>query len=183
MNRIKKFLTFSLAVIAISMAGFSSNATAMTDAKPERTVEQKVFRTLLSLPRYGVFDFIQYEIQGSTVVLSGKVITLGTKRDAENAVKHISGITNVVNNIEELPIGSFDNDIRRAAYATFVDRGPAQYFSTLRPDVRIIVENGRITLEGYVARRSDSNTLNILAHGIGNVFSVKNNLVVGERTF
>jgi hyperosmotically inducible protein len=182
MNRIKKFLAISFAAVAVSIAGFSTDAAAMTGVKPERTIEQKVFGKLIGLPRYGVFDFIQYEVNGDTVVLSGKVITLGTKRDAARAVKDIKGITNVINNIEELPIGSYDNEIRRAAYETFVSRGPSQYFSTINPDVRIVVENGRITLEGYVARRSDSNLLNILANGISGVFEVKNNLVVGKRT-
>ncbi|HVF46760.1 MAG TPA: BON domain-containing protein, partial [Pyrinomonadaceae bacterium] len=64
-----------------------------------------------------------------------------------------------------------------------VDRGPAQYFSDRNPDVRIIVENGRMTLEGVVSSRSDSNTLNILAHGINGVFEVTNNMVVGKRAY
>lgn len=181
MNRIKKFLAFSFAAVAFSVAGFTADVAGATESKPERTVEQKIQGKLRGLFRYGVFDHIEYQVNGSTVVLSGQVITLGTKRDAERAIKDIAGITSVVNNIEELPIGSFDNDIRRAAYATFVSRGPAQYFSTINPDVRIIVRNGRVTLEGYVARQGDSDTLNILAHGISNVFEVTNNLVVGKR--
>ncbi len=177
MNRIKKFFILSFAVISLSLVGFNSASFA---AKPERSIEQKIYRKLLELPRYGLFDHITFQVQGDTVILSGKTISLGTKQAAAAYVKEVAGVKNVVNNIEELPIGSFDQAIRRAAYRTFVNRGPAQYFSTTHPDVRIIVENGRLTLEGFVSRQADSDTLNILARGIPNVFEVTNNLVVGR---
>ena len=48
------------------------------------------------------------------------------------------------------------------------------------PDVRIVVNHGNVTLEGYVLNSADANTMNILANGIPGVFSVKNNLVVGK---
>lgn len=180
MKNLKKYFALSFAVIIFSVVGFNAPIQGATIEKPAKTVEQQIFSKLLSLPYYGVFDHIAFQLHGDTVVLSGKVITLGTKRDAAATVKNIPGVSKVVNNIEELPIGSFDNRIRQAALITFVNRGPAQYFSSVNPEVRIIVENGRITLEGYVARESDSNLLNILANGLGGVFKVTNNLVVGR---
>ncbi len=180
MNKLKKFFALSFAVITFSFVGFNAQTFAVPVEKPDKTIEQRVDSKLRGLLRYGVFDNITYQVNGDTVILSGKTITLGTKREASAAVKEIKGVSSVVNNIEELPIGSFDNRIRQAAYTSFVTRGPGQYFSTINPDVRIIVENGRITLEGFVANRSDSNTLNILAHGIPGVFKVTNNLVVGR---
>ena len=180
MNILKKYFALSFAVITFSILGFNAQAFAAPVEKPAKTIEQQVNSKLRGLLRYGVFDNITYQVNGDTVILSGKTITLGTKRDAARAVKDIKGITTVVNNIEELPIGSFDNRIRQAAYVTFVNRGPAQYFSEINPDVRIIVENGRITLEGFVSSRSDSNLLNILARGLSGVFEVTNNLVVGR---
>ena len=182
MDRIKKYFALSFAVIAFAVVGFGSLVFASPVEKPAKSVEQQIYSKLRGLPRYGVFDNITYQVNGDTVVLSGKVITLGTKRDAAAAVKDIPGIKNVVNNIEELPVGSFDDRIRRAALVTFTNRGPGQYFSTINPDVRIIVQNGRLTLEGFVSSRSDANTLNILANGINGVFEVTNNLIVGRDT-
>jgi len=146
-------------------------------------MDEQVYRKLKYLANTNVFDHITWQVNGSTVVLSGKVYTLGTIRDAATAVRSIDGITEVVNNIQELPPSPFDDRIRRAALAEFTSRAQAQYFGHPGPDVHIIVENGRITLEGYVARKSDSNTLNILANGIPGVFKVTNNLIVGERRF
>jgi len=180
MKKLKNYFAFFLAVVTFSVAGFSSQAIAAPVEKPAKTVEQQVFSKLRGLPRYGVFDNITFQVNGDTVVLSGKVITLGTKRDAAAAVKDVPGVIKVVNNIEELPVGSFDDSIRRAALRSFINRGPGQYFASINPDVRIIVQNGRITLEGFVARKSDADTLNILANGVSGVFEVTNNLVVGR---
>lgn len=180
MNRLKRFFALSFAVIALSLVGF--DAQGLAAGKDDRTIEQQIYKKLRGLPRYGVFDNITYTVNGSEVVLTGKVVTLGTKRDAENAVEDIKGVTRVVNNIEELSIGGFDDRIRREALLTFVNRGPAQYFASINPDVRIIVDRGRITLEGFVAHNGDKNLLNILANGISGVFEVKNNLVVGRDT-
>ena len=135
------------------------------------------------MPYYGVFDNIEYSVSGSTVTLTGKVYSLGTKSAAARSIRDIDGVSNVVNNIDSLPPSSFDDRIRREAYRTFTSRGPSQYFNELNPDVRIIVENGRITLEGYVYRKADSDLLNILANGISGVFEVTNNIVVGKRSY
>jgi osmotically-inducible protein OsmY len=181
MRKVRSFLFATIAVIGISVIGASAQDYVRTAAASPKPLEQQVYKKLRGLTNYNVFDNITATANGSVVMLEGKVITLGTKRQAENVVKGIQGVTEVVNNIEELPPSPADDRIRRAAYLTFVNRGPAQYFSTINPDVRIIVENGRITLEGYVYRESDSNMLNILANGISGVFEVTNNLVIGKR--
>jgi hyperosmotically inducible protein len=176
MNKFRSFFAIIAAVAAISMA----SAAAPAAVKPDKTIEQKVAHEINMLPYYGVFDHIAFQVSGNTVILNGAVNSLGTRRDAENRVKSISGVANVVNNIRELPPSSFDNAIRRQTLRTFIARGPSQYFWEPNPDVRIIVNNGNVTLEGYVYNSSDSNTLNILANGVSNVFHVQNNLIVGK---
>ena len=44
-----------------------------------------------------------------------------------------------------------------------------------------MVDNGHVTLEGYVANRGDYNLANILANGVSGVFSVQNNLVIEKE--
>ena len=166
-------LSFVVVVNAQSFVSRSAN---------NATIAQQVAKKIRYLPYYSYFDNIEFEVNGSTVTLSGKVASIGTKSDAANAVKRIDGVQTVVNNIENLPPSPFDDRIRREALITFANRGPGQYFSEIDPDVRIIVEGGRITLEGYVTRRSDSDLLNILANGINNVFGVTNNLVVAKAS-
>jgi osmotically-inducible protein OsmY len=42
------------------------------------------------------------------------------------------------------------------------------------------VKNGNVTLEGVVDNEADKNLAGLRANGVPNVFSVKNNLVVGS---
>ncbi|MGE3467108.1 MAG: BON domain-containing protein [Pyrinomonadaceae bacterium] len=167
-------------IVSLSMAALSGPAFAQNYTDSDQAIGKKVEKELRTLARANVFDHITYQINGGTVVLSGKVYTLGTIREAVSSVKRVKGVTEVVNQIQELPPSPYDDRIRRAAFREFVTRGPGQYFSTINPDVRIIVEGGRITLEGHVNRKGDSDMLYLLANGINGTFSVTNNLIVGK---
>lgn len=180
MRLFSKVITLSAAIFAFSFVNVNAQNFAPASAVADSALERQVYKKILQLPRYGVFDFITFEVNNGTVVLDGKTISLGTRSAAASSVKRIPGVVNVVNNIEELPLSSFDRDIRRQALFTFASKGLGRYFHEFRPDVRIIVENGRITLEGFVSNTGDRNALNIYAHGIPGVFGVTNNLIVGR---
>ncbi len=51
---------------------------------------------------YGVFDNIKFQVEGNTVILTGKVYNLGVSSSAASRVKKVAGVENVVNNIETL---------------------------------------------------------------------------------
>jgi hyperosmotically inducible protein len=181
MKVFKNFLVLLIGILAFSFVNVSAQNLS---AKNARTLEQKIFKELIKLPYYGVFDHIAYEVKGDTVILQGKVNNARNKRDAESEVRDIEGVRNVVNNIEILPPSSFDNSIRYRTLRTFANTGGLyRYLWEPNPSVRIIVDRGHITLEGYVANRGDYNLMNILANGVSGVFSVQNNLKVGKTDF
>jgi hyperosmotically inducible periplasmic protein len=177
MRSYKTFLASIVAVMAVTFIG-----TYAQGSGDDRPLEQRIYKRLLNVTNYGVFDYITFQLQGSTVILDGKVSSFRTRDEAASDLKNLPGVTEVVNNIEQLPASPFDDEIRQRALVAFVNRGPSQYFSSRQPDVHVIVENGRVTLEGYVTSKSHSEWLNVLAHGISGVFSVQNNLVVGRDT-
>jgi hyperosmotically inducible protein len=146
-----------------------------------KTLEQKIFKELIKLPRYGVFDNIKFQLDGSTVILSGKVAVAMNRKDAERSIERISGVQRVVNNIEVLPPSPYDNSIRQRMLQTFADKGLYRYLWEPRPSVRIVVDRGRVELEGYVANRGDYNLMNILANGVSGVFQVRNNLIIEKE--
>ncbi|HVF47943.1 MAG TPA: BON domain-containing protein [Pyrinomonadaceae bacterium] len=183
MNRLRSFLFVFSAILGVFHAGGLAQSFAPASNVTDSSIEQKVGKKLRNLMRSNVFDHITFRVNDGIVTLGGKVATFGTKNEAAGRVKGVDGVVQVINNIEQLPPSGFDDRIRLQALRTFVDRGPAQYFSDRNPDVRIIVENGRMTLEGFVSSRSDRNTLNVLAHGINGVFQVTNNLIVGARAY
>jgi hyperosmotically inducible periplasmic protein len=83
-------------------------------APNEGRIAQEVRHQLVMLPYYTIFDDLGFRVQGSTVTLEGQVTNPVLKSDAENVVKRVEGVTNVVNNIEVLPLSPMDNQIRRA---------------------------------------------------------------------
>jgi len=174
MKYIRNFLILSFAFL--SFLAFDAKAQA-----PQTGLERQVFKELIKLPYYGVFDHISYKVDGTTVTLFGKVANARNKRDAERWVKDIDGVETVVNRIEILPPSSSDNFIRQRVLRSFAERGLYRYLWEPNPSVRIVVDRGRIELEGYVANKGDYNLMNILANGVSGVFSVRNNLVIDRR--
>lgn len=178
MKFIRNFLVFSFVFLSVSVTG--TLAQNRIDAG-QSALERQVFKKLIKLPYYGVFDHIAYEVNGNDVTLYGKVANARNRKDAERWVEDIKGIGTVTNRIEVLPLSSFDDSIRYRTLRTLSDRGGLyRYFWGANPSVRIIVENGRLSLEGFVNTRGDARLMNILANSVPGVFSVRNNLIVGS---
>lgn len=176
----KLFSSFSAFILSILVFSYVSiNAQNFPRGKSGRTVAQNVERQILRMPRYEVFDYIGYSINGGTVTLVGKVRNAINKSDAENRVEDIAGVTQVVNNIEILPLGSFDDSIRLNLYRQLSNSaGLYRYFWASNPSVRLIVDRGNVSLEGFVSNRGDYNIMNVVANSVPGVFSVTNNLVI-----
>ncbi|MGI8812197.1 MAG: BON domain-containing protein [Pyrinomonadaceae bacterium] len=180
MNKvIRGIVATSMMLLVFSVADISAQQYLAAGAVRANTpVERQVFKKINGLPYYGVFDHISFEVKGSQVVLYGKVNSLGTRRDAERAVSRVPGVTSVVNNIVNLPPSPFDDRIRRSIVRSFENSGGLyMYLREPSPSVRIIVENGRVSLEGYVNNSGTANLMNILANQTPGVFKVKNNLI------
>jgi hyperosmotically inducible protein len=140
---------------------------------------KEVRHELVMLPYLGVFDNLEYKVDGSTVTLIGQVTRPTLKSDAESAVKNIEGVEKVDNQIEVLPLSPNDDRIRRATYMALA-RSPQldRYFMQVVAPIRIIVKNGNVTLEGVVDRKGDSDVASITAKGVSGAFSVTNHLRV-----
>src|SRR5450755_3890052 len=78
------------------------NDAFVNGAPNESHIAKEVRHQLVTLPYYGVFDDLAFQVNGGTVVLLGQVTRPTLKSDAQSAVKSIDGVQNVVNNIEVL---------------------------------------------------------------------------------
>jgi hyperosmotically inducible protein len=182
MKSIRNLLILTIAILGFSTVDVSAQRYTNNNVSP-KAIERNVFKELIKLNYYGVFDNLKYKVDGSTVTLYGKVVQPITKKSAERVTRRIAGVGNVVNNIEVLPLSGFDDSIRLQTLRTFQTRGGSlyRYFLGTNPSVRIIVDRGHVELEGYVANRGDYNLMNILANGVFGTFSVQNNLVVEKE--
>jgi hyperosmotically inducible protein len=146
----------------------------------ESRIAKEVRHQLVTLPFFGVFDDLAFRVDGGTVTLLGAVTRPVLKSDAEKAVNRVEGVTQVVNNIEVLPLSPMDDRIRAAVYrAIYGDPALSdRYGFRAVPSIHIIVKNGHVTLEGVVANQGDKTLINAKVNSVPDVFSVTNNLLV-----
>ena len=174
-------VSVALALTAFTV-GVCTASAATTQDQPvnEQALNKHVHHALVMNPWYGVFDNITYQLNGTQVVLSGQVVLPVTKSDAEKAVRRVEGVTQVVDNIQVLPVSNFDNQIRRAEFRRiFSGDTLGRYAMGAVPSIHIIVNNGHVTLEGTVMNQMDANIARIRANEVPGVFSVTNNLHIG----
>ncbi len=146
----------------------------------QTNLERKVRHELVMLPYYGVFDHLQFRVDGDRVVLEGQVVRPVLKDDAGNVVKRIEGVREVTNNIEVLPLSRFDDEIRIREYRAIFGQAPlSRYAMGADPSIHIIVDNGHVTLVGVVDNQVDASMAKLAANTVPGVFSVTNNLRVG----
>jgi hyperosmotically inducible periplasmic protein len=193
-----RILSVSLIVAAVSFpaVGIEAKPEPSTGSRKTAAVSQEgqarqlarlvrqVRNELVTLPYYGVFDWLEGEVKGDgTVVLRGQVVRPTTKSDAEGRVKDVEGVERVVNEIEVLPLSPNDDRIRLAVYrAIFNYNSPLfRYATQAVPPIHIIVRNGRVTLKGVVANKGDSTLANVRARGVPGVFEVTNQLQVEQQ--
>lgn len=174
------FQTTLAAALLASVMFAQHNDPYTTGKTDESRLIREVRHELVMLPYYGVFDDIGFTVQGETVTLQGEVVRPTLKSDAENVVKRIEGVSQVINNIEVLPLSPNDDRIRIAAYRAIYGDSTlsTRYGFRAVPSIHIIVKNGNLRLEGVVANEGDKNIAGIRAKGVHGAFAVDNQLVV-----
>lgn len=150
---------------------------AVASAVQPDSVARQVRHQLITMPYYTVFDNFTFRVDGSSVTLAGQVTRPTLKADAERAVGRIDGVSEVVNEIEVLPVSPNDDRIRRAVFrAVYGQPALSRYAVQAVPPIHIIVRNGNVTLEGVVATEGERNIAALQANGVAGVFAVANNL-------
>lgn len=169
---------FVLSVLALPALTFAQGQPQPSSRAQDR-IQKEVRHELAMLPYFSVFDNIAFRVDGSNVTLIGQVVRPTLKSDSENAVKHIEGVEHVDNQIEVLPVSPMDDGLRLRLYrAIYGFPALEKYAMGVQRPIRIIVKNGRVTLEGVVDNETDKNMAGIQANGVPGIFQVTNNLQV-----
>jgi len=161
-----------LAAVVVLLAAAPAFAAGSDNLQMFRQVEKQV----LQYPHFTIFDSVNAQIENGVVKLTGKVTMPYKSTDIERRVGKIDGVTKVDNRITVLPVSQFDDDLRfRIARAIYSNPAFHAYGFRVNPPIHIIVEHGRVTLEGVVI----SNVDRVLARSIASnflAFNVKNEL-------
>ena len=170
-NSLKSTIFLTIAVIISIHASVMGRAT-LTE------VEQKVRDELLRLPYYGVFDSINFHIQGTKVILTGQVTRPSVKRSAEGAINRLNFVSAVQNDLEILPLSTNDRRIRNKLLRSIYSGGHFLHYGTVHAPVRIIVKNGNVRLIGTVSNELHKNLAHRKATNTPGVFLVTNDLII-----
>jgi hyperosmotically inducible protein len=138
---------------------------------------EEIRHELAMMPYISEFDYISFTTLGNAVILSGWTIRATNRGTAYNIVRRIEGVEQVVNNIEVLPLGSMDMQVRAGARARLQQFLP-RYFWGSGSAIKIVVKNGDIILLGVVSTQVDSDLANIQCNSVPGSFQVFNMLKV-----
>jgi hyperosmotically inducible protein len=147
--------------------------------KTERSaqLQEKIRHELAMMPYVSEFDFISFTLTEGEVILTGWTVRATNRDTAFNIVKSIEGVETVINNIDVLPLGSFDMQIRAGARAA-LQRHLSRYFWGSGSDIKIVVKRGDIILLGTVSNKTDVDIANIQCNSVSGAFHVFNLLRV-----
>jgi len=172
-NKIKK---------VANVTGVRNDITVAGETVPDAQLEQKLAKKL-AYDRVGysdnAFNYVALGVKDGVVTLTGDVVWDVPKDSALAIVARTPGVKDVINDINVLPVSRFDDTIRaRTAAAIYRDSVLGRYASDPARPIRIVVDNGHVTLYGSVQSTMDKNIAGMRASSVAGAFSVDNKLVV-----
>jgi hyperosmotically inducible periplasmic protein len=173
-------LRTSLIALGLALLLSFSAGRAMASVQDTSRIENQVRHELNMLPYVNVFDYMTFTIDANGIVtLNGQVTDPVVKSDAGNVIKRIEGVGHVNNQIQVLPVSFFDNGLRVRLFRTIYGYPALQKYALgVNKPIRIIVQNGHVTLMGIVDSEMDKNLAGIRANSVPGIFSVDNQLRV-----
>jgi hyperosmotically inducible protein len=145
----------------------------------DQQIVQQARHEIVMYYAYGIFDNVNLAAQDGTLTVSGQVTQPFKKSDMGNILEHVKGVTAFQNNLEVLPLSTFDDRLRlQLARAIYGNPFFVNYANQALPPIHIIVKDGNVTLEGVVASNIDRTKAELVALQTGLSFSVVDNLRV-----
>lgn len=150
---------------------------------PDAQLEQKL-ATKLTYVREGydsTFDYFALGVKDGVVTVEGQDRTGVGRDEALAEIANMPGVKDVIENISIAPTSIYDDGLRlRALRAIYSDPVLSKYAMDPARPIRIIVDNGHVTLYGEVNSAMDKQVAGIRAGQLFGAFSVENKLVVAK---
>jgi len=125
------------------------------------------------------FNFVDVAVNNGVATLNGETRSELGRDSALSVANNMPGVRDVVDNIKVSPVSGFDDRIRLSAMrAIYRDPVLGRYASDPARPIRIVVDNGKLSLYGTVDSAMDKQIAGIKANQVLGVFSVQNNLEV-----
>lgn len=165
-----------LSLIAVGFLMMGGSAFAETGERKNLQVFNDIASTVNQYAQFTIFDDVAAEVKDGIVTLTGAVTMPYKREEIEKRIARVDGVRHVQNQIRVLPASMGDDRLRyRIARSIYGNPNFWNYAIGPNPAIRIIVENGRVTLTGVVNNDVDR----IVARSLANqflAFSVTNDL-------
>jgi hyperosmotically inducible protein len=174
-----------------ALAGVVNNITVAGPVVPDEELAKKLTRALAYdrsiadhfsvldfLTQENAFDWFKVDVNHGAVTLIGYAHNPMAHDSALAVVEFEKGVKDVVDQVEVLPVSMLDDHIRLEAFrriyygSSFIGAGDPTH------PIRIIVDNGHVTLEGVVITPLDKQVAGMKVSAMSGVFSVQNHLQV-----
>jgi hyperosmotically inducible protein len=165
-----------------NVSGVRNDITVGGQTVADGQLQQKLTKQL-AYDRVGYFDntfnYLALDVKDGVVTLNGDTLNDVPKDSALAILARTPGVKDVVDDVNVLPVSMFDDSIRvRTARAIYRDSVLGRYASDPVHPIRIVVDNGHVTLYGSVERAMDKTIAGMRANAVPGAFSVDNKLVV-----
>lgn len=151
---------------------------AVTDAQLSEQLSKKIY-----YDRVGwydsAFNYFTLGVKDGVVTLGGETYNDVGRDSALAIAQRMPGVKDVVSEVKVSPASTFDDRLRlRAMRAIYGYSSLTKYAIDPARPIRIIVDNGHISLYGAVDSTMDKQLAGMRAGQLPGAFSVQNNLVV-----
>jgi osmotically-inducible protein OsmY len=174
-----KWVATAVLVMPVVLLGGWVSVAAAQDQINDRfdvRIANDIARQIDGYAQYSIFDHVSGVVDNGVVTLTGKVTMPYKKLDLGRRAQQVAGVREVRNNIDILPVSSYDEELRlRIARAIYGNSAFWQYGARANPPIHIIVNSGHVTLVGVVSSSVDRMLARSLATGFGEL-SVTNDL-------
>ena len=153
---------------------------AVTDAQLTHQLSRKLYYDRVGW--YDApFDYFTLTVKNGVVTLGGQTYDDVGRDSALAIAQRMAGVKDVVNEVKVSPVSQFDDSLRlRTLRAIYGYSTLTKYAMDPARPIRIIVENGHVSLYGSVDSTMDKQLAGMRAGQVPGAFSVQNNLVVDD---
>jgi hyperosmotically inducible protein len=167
-------------ILALALA-LSMTAPAFAQDRKDLQIFRGVSETVNRYTQFTIFDSVEASVTQGHVVIDGWVTMPYKKDDIEKRVRRVEGVNTLENKIQVLPVSQFDDELRfRIARAIYGNSAFWNYAAMANPPIHIVVNGGRVRLQGVVQSNVERQLARSLATGF-NAFEVKNELKTDEE--
>jgi osmotically-inducible protein OsmY len=164
---------------APAFAQTRTNVVPPRAAASDQLLADRIAEKIVRYSFYTIFDDVQGHVENGLVTLTGKVTAPHKAKDIARLVAKVSGVREVDNKIEALPVSTYDDQLRVAvAMSIYHDDVFLSHAMQVNPPIHIIVDHGHVTLTGVVNNELERRVAEMKAREPFGSFSVTNQLTL-----